>query len=203
MGRAPIVVPSHPCSGPRRHGSDYSPWSSAPEEWYVPASLNRRWPAPSRGSRATSAPLDPAARLTSALARRVTVELAAARRRLQAVSTDKGPEFRSLEFRPAVEAIGATRASSGPAGRRPTAASSAFSGPSSRGAADPASPAPCLPRRQHSSATWSGAPTTTTSSASTPPRTTAASLPRLWSTVPEEMSPNKSLLSPQLERRTC
>jgi transposase InsO family protein len=52
-------------------------------------------------------PLNPAARHTSALVRRVAAELAAAGWRLQAVSTDNGSEFRSQEFRRAVAATGA------------------------------------------------------------------------------------------------
>jgi transposase InsO family protein len=52
-------------------------------------------------------PLNPAARHTSALVRRVAAELAAAGWKLQAVSTDNGSEFRSQEFRRAVQASGA------------------------------------------------------------------------------------------------
>ena len=52
-------------------------------------------------------PLNPAARHTSALVRRVAAELAAAGWRLQAVSTDSDSEFRSQEFRRAVATTGA------------------------------------------------------------------------------------------------
>jgi len=52
-------------------------------------------------------PLNPAARHTSALVRRVAGELAAAGWKLKAVSTDNGSEFRSIEFRRAVQAVGA------------------------------------------------------------------------------------------------
>lgn len=52
-------------------------------------------------------PLNPAARHTSALVHRVATELAAAGWKLKAVSTDNGSEFRSSEFRRAVEAVGA------------------------------------------------------------------------------------------------
>lgn len=52
-------------------------------------------------------PLNPAARHTSALVRRVALELAAAGWKLQAVSSDNGSEFRSQEFRRAVRGVGA------------------------------------------------------------------------------------------------
>lgn len=52
-------------------------------------------------------PLNPAARHTSALVRRVARELARAGWKLQAVSTDNGSEFRSGEFRSSVASSGA------------------------------------------------------------------------------------------------
>ncbi len=52
-------------------------------------------------------PLNTAARHTSALVCPVAAELAVAGRKLQAVSTDNGSEFRSQEFPRAVEATGA------------------------------------------------------------------------------------------------
>jgi len=54
-------------------------------------------------------PLNPAARFTSALVRRVAAELAAVDWKLQAVSSDNGSEFRSQEFRTAVADTGAVQ----------------------------------------------------------------------------------------------
>ena len=51
-------------------------------------------------------PLNPAARHTSALVRRVATELAAVGWKLKAVSTDNGSEFRSQDFRRAVAGVG-------------------------------------------------------------------------------------------------
>jgi transposase InsO family protein len=52
-------------------------------------------------------PLNPAARHTSALVRRVARDLAEAGWKMRAVSTDNGSEFRAGEFRTAVAALGA------------------------------------------------------------------------------------------------
>jgi transposase InsO family protein len=51
--------------------------------------------------------LNPSAQFTTALARRVAKELSAAGWRLKAITTDNGSEFRSLDFREAVAALGA------------------------------------------------------------------------------------------------
>ena len=52
-------------------------------------------------------PLNPAAKFTSALARRVAGDLAAAGWKLQAISTDNGSEFRSAAFRATIQGLGA------------------------------------------------------------------------------------------------
>ena len=51
--------------------------------------------------------LNPSAQFTTALARRVAKELSAAGWKLKAITTDNGSEFRSLDFRQAVEDLGA------------------------------------------------------------------------------------------------
>ncbi|HEY8643294.1 MAG TPA: DDE-type integrase/transposase/recombinase [Candidatus Dormibacteraeota bacterium] len=51
--------------------------------------------------------LNPSAQFTTALARRVAKELSAAGWKLKAITTDNGSEFRSLDFREAVTALGA------------------------------------------------------------------------------------------------
>jgi transposase InsO family protein len=50
--------------------------------------------------------LNPSAQFTTALARRVAKELSAAGWKLKAITTDNGSEFRSLDFREAVSALG-------------------------------------------------------------------------------------------------
>ncbi|TMC14404.1 MAG: transposase [Chloroflexi bacterium] len=50
--------------------------------------------------------LNPSAQFTTALARRVAKELSAAGWKLKAITTDNGSEFRSLDFREAVGALG-------------------------------------------------------------------------------------------------
>ena len=50
--------------------------------------------------------LNPSAQFTTALARRVAKELSAAGWKLKAITTDNGSEFRSLDFREAVAALG-------------------------------------------------------------------------------------------------
>ena len=54
-------------------------------------------------------PLNPSARKTSALARRVAADLAAAGWRLERVLSDNGSEFRSAEFGDTVRSLGATQ----------------------------------------------------------------------------------------------
>jgi transposase InsO family protein len=54
-------------------------------------------------------PLNPAVRHTSSLVHRVAMELAAAGWKLQAVSSDNGSEFRSQDFRRAVQSTGAAQ----------------------------------------------------------------------------------------------
>ena len=87
-------------------------------------------------------PRNPSARWTSQLARRVAQDLADRGWRLERVMTDNGSEFRSREFGRTVSELGARQRFIQPAGRRPTAASSASRVRSSKSAGSPPSPAP-------------------------------------------------------------
>jgi len=144
--------------------------------------------------------LNPSAQFTTALARRVAKELSAAGWKLKAITTDNGSEFRSLDFREAVGALGVEQRSSVPADHKPMAPLSEFSEPSSRSAGD--RPSPCLwcPSTRLCAGTWLPTCATTTFTAPTPANGAPVARRLNSSTVLGKCSLDEPLLSRHLGR---